>query len=123
MRPLTDKTTPKAARRLLAMLDKFKLDYQDFMRMRIADKKGNLAKKPYTFSEIRIRLKRLFNEQSEESAFRMNQLKLNGNDIIQILGDISGPDIGKIKQMLFENVLDDPGLNNYDDLKKLCQSF
>ncbi|MDA3788335.1 MAG: CCA tRNA nucleotidyltransferase, partial [Desulfobacula sp.] len=48
MRPLTDQTTPKAARRLLSMLDKSGLDYRDFMRMRIADKKGNLAKRPYT---------------------------------------------------------------------------
>ncbi len=123
MRPLTDQTTPKAARRLLSMLDKYDLGYQDFMRMRIADKKGNLAKAPYTLSQIRIRLKKLFTEMAGRSAFRMNQLEITGNNIIQLTGVASGPGIGRIKQILFEKVLDDPELNNLDDLKKLCLSL
>ncbi|RLC22601.1 MAG: CCA tRNA nucleotidyltransferase [Deltaproteobacteria bacterium] len=123
MRPLKDQTTPKAARRLLAMLDKYGLDYRDFMRMRIADKKGNLAKTPYTLSEIRSRLKKLLLEMSDQKFFGMNDLEITGNDIIEILGLTPGPDIGKIKQMLFEKVLDDPTLNNYDDLKEICLSL
>ncbi|MBU0462505.1 MAG: CCA tRNA nucleotidyltransferase [Proteobacteria bacterium] len=123
MRPLTDQTTPKAARRLLSMLDKSGLDYGDFMRMRIADKKGNLAKRPYTISQIRIRLKKLFAKMQGQKAFQMNHLKISGNDIIRILGIAPGPDVGKIKQQLFEMVLDDPELNNYNDLKKLCLSL
>ncbi|MCK5838085.1 MAG: CCA tRNA nucleotidyltransferase, partial [Desulfobacula sp.] len=123
MRPLTDQTTPKAARRLLAMLDKYDLGYQDFMRMRIADKKGNLAKAPYTLTQIRIRLKKLFTEMAGRTAFRMNQLEITGNDIIQLTGVTPGPEIGRIKQMLFEKVLDDPELNNSDDLKILCLSL
>ena len=123
MRPLTDRTTPKAARRLLAMLDQYDLDYQDFMRMRIADKKGNLAKDPYTMSQIRIRLKKLFTEMAGQTAFRMNQLEITGNDIIQLTGVAPGPEIGKIKQMLFEKVLDDPKLNNLYDLKNICLSL
>ncbi|MBU1696392.1 MAG: CCA tRNA nucleotidyltransferase [Proteobacteria bacterium] len=123
MRPLTDQTTPKAARRLLSMLDKSGLDYGDFMRMRIADKKGNLAKRPYTISQIRIRLKKLFAQMQGQKAFQMNHLKISGNDIIRILGIAPGPDVGKIKQQLFEMVLDDPELNNYNDLKKLCLSL
>jgi len=123
MRPLTDQTTPKAARRLLSMLDKAGLDYKDFMRMRIADKKGNLAKKPYTLSEIRIRLKKLFNEMDRQPGFNMNHLEITGNDIIRILGIPPGPDIGKMKKKLFEKVLDDPELNNYFDLKNLCRSL
>ncbi|MCK5164004.1 MAG: CCA tRNA nucleotidyltransferase [Desulfobacula sp.] len=123
MRPLTDQTTPKAARRLLAMLDKYGLDYRDFMRMRIADKKGNLAKRPYLLSEIRVRLKKLLDEIAGLSALKINHLEITGNDIIRILGVTPGPDVGRIKQRLFEKVLDDPGLNNYDDLKKLCLSL
>ncbi|MDA3790692.1 MAG: CCA tRNA nucleotidyltransferase, partial [Desulfobacula sp.] len=113
----------KAARRLLSMLDKSGLDYRDFMRMRIADKKGNLAKRPYTIYQIRIRLKKLFAQIQGQKAFQMNHLKINGNDIIQILGMEPGPDVGEIKQQLFEMVLDDPELNNYNELKKLCLSF
>ena len=123
MRPLTDQTTPEAVRRLLSMLDQYGLDYRDFMRMRIADKKGNLAKKPYTLSEIRSRLAKLFNEMAGQSVLRMNHLAITGNDIIRILGIPPGPEVGEIKQILFEKVLDDPELNHYAELKKQCLSL
>ncbi len=120
MRPLTHVTTPKAVRKLIAMLDDLALDYKDFMRIRIADKKGNLSKNPYTLTEIKIRLEKLFAALSGSSAIRINQLQFTGDDIMRILGRPPGPDIGKIKQMLFAKVLEDPSLNNYDDLKKQC---
>ncbi|WP_457552915.1 CCA tRNA nucleotidyltransferase [Desulfobacula sp.] len=123
MRPLTDQTTPKAARRLLSMLDKEKLDYRDFMQMRIADKKGNLAKPPYTMSQIRTRLQILFIQMKGQKTFKMNHLEITGNDIIQILGLEPGPDVGAIKKQLFEIILDDPEKNNYNDLKKLCLKY
>ncbi len=40
MRPLAEKTRPKSIRRLLAMLAQNRISFQDFMRMRIADKKA-----------------------------------------------------------------------------------
>ncbi len=123
MRPLKDESTPKAVRRLLAMLEEYGLDYRDFMRMRIADKKGNLAKRPYTLSEIRIRLKKLFDEINGQSVFQMNQLKITGDDIIRLTGVKPGAIVGKIKKILFEKVLDDPELNHYDELKKICLSL
>jgi tRNA nucleotidyltransferase (CCA-adding enzyme) len=123
MRPLTHESTPKAVRRLLAMLDGYGLDYKDFMRMRIADKRGNLSKNPYTLYEIKIRLQKIFTEFSHQTTLRTNQLKLTGSDIIKVLALSPGPKIGRIKQILLEKVLDDPSLNNYDDLKKLCLSL
>lgn len=123
MRPLKDDTTPKAARRLLAMLEAYGLDYRDFMRMRIADKRGNLAKRPYTLSEIRVRLKKIFNEINGQSVFQMNHLNITGNDIIRLTGVKPGAIVGKIKKILFEKVLDDPQLNHYDELKNICLSL
>jgi len=89
----------------------------------IADKKGNLAKRPYRLAEIKIRLKKLFNEIKSCSALSISNLAITGNDIINITGIAPGPDIGKIKQLLFKKVLDDPELNNFDELKKLCLSL
>ncbi len=123
MRPLTDETSPKAARRLLAKLETLGLDYRDFMRMRIADKKGNLAKKPYKISEIKVRLNKLINELKAPSVLKKDHLKITGNDIIQLLGMRPGPEIGRIKNTLFETVLDNPDLNTYDELKKICLSL
>jgi len=123
MRPLTDETSPRAVRRILAMLDQYNLDYRDFMHMRIADKKGNLAKRPYTITEIRVRLKKILDEMAAQSVFSINHLKITGSDISRITGVTPGPEIGKIKQMLFEKVLDDPGLNHYDELEKAVKDI
>jgi tRNA nucleotidyltransferase/poly(A) polymerase len=123
MRPLTDATTPKAARRLLALLDYHGLSHRDFMRMRIADKKGNLAKAPYTLSEIRIRLKRLLDEMDGSNALNVNNLDISGHEIAGLLNMKPSPEIGRIKDLLLERVLDDPLLNRNEELKKLCLSF
>ncbi len=123
MRPLTDESTPKAVRKLLRMLDDFGLDYRDFMRMRIADRKGNLAKPPYTVSEIRDRLNKLFEQINTSNAFTMSDLKITGHEIARILGIDPGPDIGKVKTLLFEKVIEDPRLNTEQELKKICSSL
>lgn len=123
MRPLTPETTPRAARRLLAMLDRYGLSYREFMRMRIADKKGNLAKTPYTLSDIRVRLTILLDEIHRSPAFNINDLDISGHEIAGLLNLPPSPEVGRIKEMLFEKVLDAPLLNRNEELKKLCLSF
>lgn len=123
MRPLTDESRPKAVRRLLSMLEDLHLGYQDFMRMRIADRKGNLAKPPYTLLQIKDRLKKLYDEINGESIFTLNDLHISGSDIVQIMGIKPGPEIGKIKQHLFGEVLKNPELNTRQNLKQLLATI
>ncbi|RLB87840.1 MAG: CCA tRNA nucleotidyltransferase [Deltaproteobacteria bacterium] len=123
MRPLTEETTPKATRRLLAMLDSHHLSFRDFLRMRIADKKGNLAKSPYTLAQIRVRLKKIQDELSGRTAFNLNDLDISGNDIIEALDLEPGPEIGRIKELLFERVLEDPSLNTRANLESLLKGI
>jgi len=123
MRPLTHDTTPKAVRRLLAMLGDLNLDYRDFLRLRIADKKGNLAKSPYTLSEIRVRLAKILAEHAPENAFHINDLALTGREICNLLAIGPGPRVGRIKQHLFEQVLADPSLNTPAHLARLIRNF
>ncbi len=59
MRPLKADTTPKAVRRLLAFLKSHDITWQEFMRMRIADKSANLAKPSYTLSEVKLRVSKI----------------------------------------------------------------
>ncbi|NWH06224.1 CCA tRNA nucleotidyltransferase [Desulfobacter latus] len=125
MRPLKADTTPKAVRRLLAMLDDLNLSYQDFLRMRIADKKGNLnpLKKPYTLGDIRLRLGKILDALNEQTPFNMNDLDISGKDIQQILGLPQGPAIGKVKAFLFEQVLEDPSLNQKEILEEMVRQM
>ncbi len=123
MRPLKADTSPKAVRRLLAMLDGLNLSYQDFLRMRIADKKGNLnpVKKPYTLGDIRLRLGKILDAINEQTPFNINDLDISGRDIQHILGLPQGPAIGKVKALLFEQVLEDPSLNQKQALEDLVR--
>jgi tRNA nucleotidyltransferase/poly(A) polymerase len=123
MRPLNPDTGPRAARRLLAALDGYGISWRDFMRMRIADRKGNLARPAYTISQIKARVEVLLNELRDDNVFKMKNLNINGRDIQRILSLPRGPEIGRIKRMLFEKVLDNPELNTPDILEKLCLSL
>ena len=125
MRPLKADTSPRAVRRLLAMLDDLNLSYHDFLRMRIADKKSNLnpVKKPYTLGDIRLRLDKILDALNAKPPFNVNNLDISGREIQEILGLGEGPVIGKIKALLFELVLDDPSLNNKQDLEDLVREM
>ena len=123
MRPLAQKTGPKSVRRLLAFLAANNLDFHDFMRLRIADKKANLAKSPYTLSDIRIRVKKVTDEMARQTAFDLDDLEITGRDIMDITGLEPGPKVGRIKQQLFEQVLDDPGLNTREGLVQMVAAM
>jgi tRNA nucleotidyltransferase/poly(A) polymerase len=123
MRPLAEKTRPKSIRRLLAMLAQNRLSFQDFMRMRIADKKGNLAKSPYTLADIRDRVEKVRKEMARQTAFHPDDLKVSGQEIMTVKGIPPGPEVGRIKQQLFEKVLEDPGLNTTEQLLEMLQDM
>jgi hypothetical protein len=74
-------------------------------------------------SEIRVRLKKLLDEIHRSSALSINDLDISGHEIADLLNIKPSPEIGKIKELLFEKILDNPLLNQNDELKKLCLSF
>ncbi|MGM0394139.1 MAG: CCA tRNA nucleotidyltransferase [Thermodesulfobacteriota bacterium] len=119
MRPLAEKTRPKSIRRLLAMLAQHRLSFEDFMRMRIADKKANLAKSPYTLADIRLRVEKVRREMARQTAFHPDDLAISGKDIMALRHLGPGPEVGRIKQHLFEKVLDDPDLNDRETLRQM----
>ncbi|MFO7885112.1 MAG: CCA tRNA nucleotidyltransferase [Desulfobacteraceae bacterium] len=129
MRPLKEDTSPKAVRRILAKLEERHLTYQDFLRMRIADKKANLnpEKRPYTLSEIRARINKfrneLFNHNGNGAVFRIKDLAVSGKDIMDILDIPQGPLVGEVMAHLFEKVLENPELNQPEQLRQLALSF
>ena len=125
MRPLTEETTPRAVRRILALLQTHGITYQEFMRMRIADKRSNLAKPPYTLGDIRNRVQKFKNELDPKGsqAFTPADLAIDGNRIMALLDLGPGPEVGRIMDLLFERVLDDPGLNTPSALETLVLSL
>jgi tRNA nucleotidyltransferase (CCA-adding enzyme) len=110
-------------RRLLAALAAHRLDFHDFMRLRIADKKGNLAKAPYTLADIRDRLQKVRDARAGRSAFHVDDLAVTGHDIMAVLKIPPGPEVGRVKQQLFDAVLDDPDLNTRERLLGLVREM
>lgn len=119
MRPLREDTTPRAVRRLLAFLKSHDITWQEFMRIRIADKSANLAKSPYTMTDIKVRISIIQKEMyhTKGTAFTLRDLALNGHEIMEILNIPPGKTVGKIMKQLFEMVLDNPELNRHTTLK------
>lgn len=59
---------------------------------------------------------------AEQSALQLKDLKISGNDLIDI-GIPKGPVIGRILNELLETVLDDPAQNNRETLVKIAMGL
>ncbi len=70
--------------------------------------------------ELKGRIKKIL---EEENALHVNDLKVDGNDIMKLVGIGPGPEVGKILNFLLEKVLDDPSLNEKDKLLELAKKY
>lgn len=59
----------------------------------------------------------------EANVYQVNQLALNGYDLMNGLQLPPGPKIGQILRFLLEQVLEDPGLNRKDILLRLAREY
>jgi tRNA nucleotidyltransferase (CCA-adding enzyme) len=108
-------STPRAIRKLLAKLDAHRLDHLTFLRLRLADHKGNLAKPGKRLAEVRALLEKmeavLFSGNRQQE-FNRSMLAVNGTDLIQTFSLRPGKEVGRLLNALFEHVLDHPEHND-----------
>lgn len=98
-------------------MSNLKVPVRDVLRMRIADRKGNMLKKdrsPITFI-FRKTLKKIRKIEKENKCLKLSDLDINGCDLIS-MGCTQGPEIGKILKLCLEHVLEDPSRNKKDVL-------
>jgi len=112
-------TTPKSIRRFLRVCDENKVTYRDVLRLRIADRKANLKRTKFNISDIKDIINRIEFEQQKEPPNKFGDLKINGNEIMEITGLKPGKEVGKILKYLLDLVTDNPELNIKEDLKEL----
>lgn len=116
MRPLD--CGPAGVRRLIRDLGD---DFNNWLKFKIADK-------PPTMSDDEFKalydsfVKKWKTEKSKAKTKPFGKLAVSGNDL-QKIGFKIGPDIGITLKKLEESVLDNPSLNNYDELIKLAKKF
>jgi len=117
MRFMSNKVSPKAIRKFIILLNKYNIHYQDWLRLRVADRRGNLRKDNYTLSEIKSYINSIENILTEEKfVSKLSLLKMNGNDVINITGLKQGKEIGIILNKLLDIVIEDPSQNTKEIL-------
>ena len=67
--------------------------------------------------------KRIDQIVAAENALNVNDLKVDGHDVMQTLDLLPGPRVGQILNELLEKVLDDPALNDRDTLLSLIKAY
>jgi len=123
MHPVKD-ASKKSIRKLLAKLTECEVDFRDFVRLRIADRKANLAKPDLKFSDV-LSLYRKFHEAiNVKPVFSIKSLAVNGKDVMDVMHIAPGPEIGRYLKQLFEYVLEmGPEYNDRDLLLEFLRGL
>jgi tRNA nucleotidyltransferase/poly(A) polymerase len=123
MRSFDALTSGKAVRRLLRVFAENNINWKDWLKLKVADKRANLAKEQYKREHIKkIALKIRKAKKAPKRAFDVKDLKISGNHIMEILNIKPGKQVGEILSKLFELVLDEPELNDQDKLLEILRS-
>jgi len=93
---------------------------EELLQLRMADRIGSGVPKaePYKLRHFKYLIERV-----AQDPISAKMLKVNGNDIIKLLGINPGPKIGCILDILLSKVLEDPKNNNKEILEKMVEKF
>lgn len=93
---------------------------EELLQLRMADRIGSGVPKaePYKLRHLRYVI-----EKISQDPLSVKMLKVNGEDVMRILGINPGPKVGQILDILLGYVLDNPEKNNKDTLEKEIQKL
>ena len=106
----------KSTKKLCAKLYASGVNIKDFILLRYADKKSNMARENITFSEARCNYKKCLKVLNEKPPFCVKDLEISGKDVMSILNLTPSPKVGKILRDIFEKVLNEELENKRDIL-------
>lgn len=112
-----ERQTDSAIRRFIRNVGKENID--DMLALRIGDRLGGGAKE--TSWRLEKYKKRI--EEVQQQPFSVKDLKVNGDDVMHILGIKPGPKIGEILEQLFKEVEEDPSKNTREYLLQRIKDF
>ncbi len=108
-----EEVTESSVRRLVKNVGPENID--DLLEVRMADRKGSGVPKaePYKLRHLRAII-----DKVSHDPISVKTLKINGNDVMEILKIKPGPKIGYLLNVLLDEVLDDPEKNTKEHLAK-----
>ncbi len=107
----TDDWTDGAVRRFMRKVGVENIE--ELFILRQADRKGNGSRNGLPAPILRLH-RRIEQVISDDNAMTVKDLDINGHVLMEELGLVPGPEIGRILNALLEMVLDDPALNRKD---------
>lgn len=113
--------SPKGARKFLNQAGSFDVAH-DLLDLKEADHLGK-GKEDATRATVDLMRELINSEKESDNAFTPKDLAINGNEVMQILGLDSGPQIGKVLNHLMEIVVDNPQMNSKDNLTTFLNNF
>ena len=123
MRSLAGDITDKSVRKMLRKFKENNVDWNDWLRLKIADKKANLKNPDYTDEEIKSFVLKIKNAlEHKNKAFSVKDLNINGHDIMSITNLPQGKHIGNILDHLLNLVIDTPELNTNEELTRIVNA-
>ena len=107
-------TTDSSIRRLIRHVGSENMN--DLVKVRICDRMGMDVPKavPYRLRHFQFRVEKILRE---EEAPTPKMLRIKGEDIMRILSIQPGPKIGRVIEVLMQEVIDDPSLNEKETLE------
>ena len=102
----TGEISPKAARRILKILNEHGMDYRDFIRLRLADEQANLAKNPPVMAHVKDMV-HAFEAENDQGPFSVKDLAVSGKEVMDVFGIPPGPRVGEILRFLLDHVLEE----------------
>lgn len=108
-----DKITLSAVRRMIVNVGQENI--WDLLNLRICDRIGTGRPKEQPF---RFRKYKSMVDEALRDPISVGMLKINGKDLIGVLGEKPGPRIGWILHALLEEILEDPQKNTEEYLKE-----
>jgi poly(A) polymerase/tRNA nucleotidyltransferase (CCA-adding enzyme) len=115
-----DHWSDAAVRRFIARVGEENIP--DILALRRADQLAMVGSRFVSGSLIALE-KRIEEVLAKDRALKLEDLAIDGNDLMRELGIPSGPKVGTILNALLESVLDDPSQNQREKLLKIAKKF
>lgn len=118
MRSLSGDIKKKGIRRMLKAFSEYNVNWKDWIKLKIADRKGNLGKEDYTREEIKNMVLSIHEASriNPSRGFTVKDLAVNGKDVMKYIGINPGPEVGRVLNFLLDVAVDEPEMNTKEKL-------